>query len=122
MIMKKVAVKTGIKNPRFVILTVVSMNENSFGLQDHNFPFECKDLSITLTNERIEMNNSIVAYNQNGRLTNPEINKWIQENKLHEVGKPTKLIFRLEKIINKYHYKLYKYQGNYIADVLNNLL
>ena len=102
------------RQSQFAILTVVSMAENSFGLQDHDFPFNCEKLSITLKSKAIDLNKSITVYNRNGRLTNPEINAWIQENNLTKVEKPIKLVFRLERRLNNFHYKLYPFQANYL--------
>jgi hypothetical protein len=110
-------IKQKTKLPQFSILTVVSMAKNSFGLQDYNYPFSCEDLSITLTNKIIKLNNSIVAYNRNGRLTNPEINDWIQLNELYKFDKPIKLIFKLERRLHKYHYRLYSYQANHLNKI-----
>lgn len=50
------------------------------------------NLSITQTNKIIKLNSSIVTYNRNGYLTNPEINDWIQLNELNKFDKPIKLI------------------------------
>jgi hypothetical protein len=105
------------KQSQYAILTVVSMAENSFGLQDHDYPFTCEKLSITLTNKAIPINKSIIAYNRNGRLTNPEINTWIQENNLNKGEKPIKLVFRLERRLNNFHYKLYMFQANYLKNI-----
>jgi hypothetical protein len=111
--------KLNTKKPQFVILTVVSMNTNSFGLQDHNFHFEVSDLSITFLDEKINLENSLLAYNRNGRLTNPYINDWIQKNKLQHTNEPIKLIFNLKRTGSKYHYVLYKTQGNYLTNHFN---
>jgi len=117
--MKKAEVKTGIKNPRFVILTVVSMNENSFGLQDHNFPFQASEVFITFLNGYFNLENSLLAYNNHGRLTNPQINTWIQDNNLHIASEPVKLVFEIQKKGSRYHYTLYRTQGNYLDKFLN---
>jgi hypothetical protein len=105
------------KQSQYAILTVVSMAGNRFGLQDHDFPFTCEKLAITLTNKAVDLKNSITAYNINGRLTNPEINAWIQENSLNNTDKPIKLVFRLERRLNDFHYKLYHFQANYLKSL-----
>jgi hypothetical protein len=106
-----------VKKQQFAILTVVSMSKSSFGLQDNNFPFESKELYMTLADEKINLQRSILAYNNYGRLTNPSINKWIQENKLNTVIEPVKIVFSITRNDKTYHYKLYKSQGNYLKNI-----
>jgi hypothetical protein len=107
---------------QYVILTIVEMSENSYGLQDYNFPFKAEEVFITFLNETITLKNSLLAYNNNGRLTNPLINSWIQNNSLDRTSEPVKLIFQKQRTGNSYHYILYRSQGNYIYNYLNQEL
>ena len=106
-------VKTKSKKPQFVILTVVSMSDRSYGLNNYDI-IPVEELSITLKNEKINLNNSILSYNKYGRITNPKINSWIQENNLHKTLEPLKLIFNLFREGNNHHYTLYETQANFL--------
>ncbi len=120
--MNKAEVKTSNRKPQFVVLTVVSMSEHMFALQDYNFPFEAKELKIIFLNGEISLANSLVSYNIYGRLTNPFINQWIQEHNLHLAKEPVKLVFEKQRNGGSYHYILYTTQGNYLFNYLNGRL
>lgn len=118
--MKNLKIITSPKKSQFAILTVVSMRKNSFGLQDHNFPFQADGLSIVFLDDSISLVNSLMAYNNHGRLTNPLINTWIQDNNLHTTNEPLKLVFKIKRKGRKYQYILYRTQGNYLVNCLSS--
>ena len=103
------------KDSKFVVLTIVSMNKNSFAFQIYNDKkSNIEELFVTLNNELINLKKSIVSYNNHGRITNPKINTWIKENNLHKTLEPLKLVFKLSREGNQHYYTLYKTQGNFL--------
>ena len=105
--------------PQFVILTVVEATKNRFAFQgyDLNTPINCKKISINLDGHSIAVN-ALIAYQRQGRLTNPAINDWIHKFRLINYDEPIKLIFRLERDGTNHHYSLYGHQGNFISKPL----
>ncbi len=98
------------------------MNGSSFGFQDFNFSPIAEEVLISFNNEIISLENSILTYNNHGRLTNPRINEWIQNNNLHQTNEPLKLIFKKQRNKGKLHYILYQTQANYLFNYLNQEL
>lgn len=107
------------QNAQFEILTVVSMSNNSFGFQDYNFSTIAEEVLISFNNEIICLENSLLAYNDYGRLTNPRINEWIQNNDLHTAIEPAKLVFKKQRNKGKLHYILYQTQANCLVNYFN---
>ena len=110
---------------QFFILTVaiISHDKNNIpnryalqlSLRDKEIIGEASELSITIDNQEISLQQSIKAYNNHGRLTNPLINNWIKEKNIHSYKPEVKIIFRLEKHKNIHRYIIYQNQANIIS-------
>lgn len=110
---------------QFIILTLAIINEkntekpNRYGLQlderDKIEAIDCTKLSIELSGQTTQLDKSLKSYNNHGRLTNPEINDWIQERSIYKFNPQLKLIFRLERKGTEHKYILYPNQGNCIV-------
>ena len=103
----------------YIILTVVkSGRNNQFALQVSkeylNYFKKCKTLKLDNENQLIVIEDGLIAYKKNGRITHPIINQWIIENNLNNFPPryPVKLIFKFSYSNNNHRYVLYLSQEN----------
>ena len=99
----------------YLILTVESHGDGNyfcFGMDEYNFETIIpiligQQVFLTFNEEQIPIE-GLAFFNQ-GRLTEPRINEWIQENGYHQYPRrnPTKLIFKLIGA----NFQYYQYQG-----------
>lgn len=103
---------------KFIILTVEPHGNNgssyAFGIDTSNKPKEAmavQSLKIIIEKEEFEIK-SIKTYQNQGRITSSEVNKWIQKNELIIPKEPIKLIFKLSIKTKRHIYTLYPNQAN----------
>lgn len=108
---------------RTIILSIVPAGARkgkhfAFQLQqdDRRNSIEATALAITIDNQTLEITNALTAYKKWGRISHPEIHRWIIKNRLHQTPprNPAKLIFTFSKVRKKHLVKLYSYQANLI--------
>lgn len=104
---------------KIITLTVFPRTNNQFGLRLEEEMIQiapqCTDLVLVLNNNiSINIIDAIQTYNNQGRISHPELNQWIIQNNLNNYpqGEPTKLIFTLIRTGNRHKYVFYPYQAN----------
>ncbi len=108
-------------NARFIILTVTPAGQpksKHYTLQlqqeDKLISLNCNSLTIDLGERSLKITDALIAYNNHGRITHPELHQWIIEKNLNNTParNPAKLIFSILVKKNTHRLLLYPYQAN----------
>lgn len=103
---------------RFVILTISpgGNDPRQFGLQLENEDMEltnnCNSLDLIIDKSHIKIDDGLLSFINNGRLTHPDIHKWVIKKGLNSypLRKPYKIIFSVSVKRNKIKFTLYPFQ------------